>query len=71
MKQPVDPRAREALERAKAEIAEDMRLFDSSQNKGGLTSKTSGFIGGSLGGTMTRRLVEMGEHLLAEEYKKK
>ncbi len=67
----VDPKAREALRRAKAEIAEDMHIFNQANDRGSLQSRTVGFIGGSLGGTMTRRLVEMGEQLLVDQYNNK
>lgn len=38
-------------------------------DKGNIDSRTLGFVGGSLGGTMTRRLVELGEQILIEQQK--
>ena len=36
-------------------------------NKGDLTSRQNGYVGGFIGGTMTKRLVEMAEQQLADE----
>lgn len=38
-------------------------------DRGEIASRELGFVGGSLGGTMTRRLVELGEKVLAEQQK--
>lgn len=35
-------------------------------DKAGLTSRQNGYVGGYIGGTMTKRLVEMAEEQLAE-----
>lgn len=59
---PVDPNAREALKRMKLEIASELGLKDISVgDKGNLTSRANGSYGGNLGGTMTRKLIEMAE----------
>jgi len=71
MERPVDPKAREALERAKVEIAEDMKLFNQAQDRGNLNSHTVGVVGGNIGGVMVRRLIEMGEQILVDQYKNK
>ena len=39
-------------------------------NKGGLTSRQNGYVGGYIGGTMTKKLVEMAEQQLADNEKK-
>ncbi len=39
-------------------------------DQGEIASRELGFVGGSLGGTMTRRLVELGEKILTEQQKK-
>lgn len=45
--------------------------FDVSQyntlNKGDLTSRQNGHVGGYIGGTMTKRLVEMAEQQLTDD----
>lgn len=38
-----------------------------SLNKGSLTSRQNGYVGGYIGGTMTKRLIEMGEEQLADK----
>jgi len=52
----------------KTEFAQETG-FDISQynqlNKGSLTSRQNGYVGGAIGGTMTRKLVEMAEDQLA------
>ncbi len=35
-------------------------------NKGDLTSRQNGYVGGYIGGTMTKRLVEMAEQQLTD-----
>ncbi len=35
-------------------------------NKGSLTSRQNGYVGGYIGGTMTKKLVEMAEQQLAD-----
>lgn len=41
----------------------------SNLNKGSLTSRQNGYVGGYIGGTMTRKLVEMAEQQLADQEK--
>lgn len=38
-----------------------------SLNKGSLTSRQNGYVGGYIGGTMTKKLIEMGEEQLADK----
>lgn len=62
---PVDPNAREALKKMKLEIASELGLENNSAaDKGNLTSRSNGSYGGNLGGTMTRKLIEMAEREL-------
>lgn len=57
------------LNKLKAEFANETGI-DISQynnlNKGSLTSRQNGYVGGYIGGTMTKRLVEMAEQQLAD-----
>lgn len=56
------PEARIALNQMKAEIANELGIYsNNSMDKGNLTSRNNGNIGGSLGGNMTKRLIELGE----------
>ncbi|WP_432407376.1 small, acid-soluble spore protein, alpha/beta type [Wukongibacter sp. M2B1] len=67
---PADPNAREALKRMKLEIANELGLkSDNLEDKGNLTSRSNGSYGGDLGGTMTRRLIEMAEKELINKNK--
>lgn len=62
---PVDPNAREALKAMKLEIASELGIKNISvADKGSLTSRANGSHGGNLGGTMTRKLIEMAEREL-------
>ncbi|WP_425446489.1 small, acid-soluble spore protein, alpha/beta type [Dethiothermospora halolimnae] len=61
----INPNARKALEEMKAEIANELGIVHEENVDGGnKTSRNNGHIGGSLGGNMTKRLVEMGENQL-------
>lgn len=65
---PVDPNAREALKRMKLEIANELGVENTPVgDKGNLTSRKSGYYGGDLGGTMTRKLIEMAERELMKK----
>lgn len=56
------PEARIALNQMKAEIANELGISSNdSMDKGNLTSRNNGNIGGTLGGNMTKRLIELGE----------
>ncbi len=68
---PVDPNAKEALKRMKIEVANELGIRENPvADKGNLTSKTNGSLGGNLGGTMTRKLIEMGERQLMDREKR-
>lgn len=62
----VVPEARQALTEMKNEIAKELGINnDVSIDKGNLTSRQNGNVGGSLGGNMTRRLVEKAEQQIS------
>ncbi len=62
------PEAKEALNQMKLEIARDLSIPTfADSNKADLTSKENGAIGGSVGGHMTRKLVEIAEKELLEK----
>jgi len=60
------------LNRLKKEFANETGI-DISQynnlNKSNLTSRQNGYVGGYIGGTMTKRLVEMAERGLSDHEK--
>lgn len=47
------------------EIGIDISQYNN-LNKGDLTSRQNGYVGGYIGGTMTKRLVEMAEQQLTD-----
>ncbi|HVI39585.1 MAG TPA: alpha/beta-type small acid-soluble spore protein [Anaerovoracaceae bacterium] len=58
------------LNKLKSEFAEETGIDISqynSLNKGSLTSRQNGYVGGYIGGTMTKKLVEMAEKQLMEK----
>ncbi|SHK49226.1 alpha/beta-type small acid-soluble spore protein [Tepidibacter formicigenes] len=62
------PEAREALNQMKLEIANELGIQNSSNiNKGDLSSRENGYSGGSVGGHMTRKLIEIAEKKLAKK----
>ncbi len=64
-RKPVNPNAREALTQMKIEIANELGIKnESNEDKGNITSRSNGKLGGSLGGHMTKRLIEMAENQL-------
>lgn len=72
-KRPLNPNARKALDEMKKDIMNEYGLdFNKNIDKGNLTSRTNGNTGGNLGGTMTKRLIEMAEkELLNKNYNEK
>ncbi|XVE34046.1 small, acid-soluble spore protein, alpha/beta type [Wukongibacter baidiensis] len=54
----------------KLEIANELGMKSNNlEDKGNLTSRSNGNYGGNLGGTMTRRLIEMAEQELINKNK--
>ncbi len=57
------------LDRLKTEFANETGIDISrynTLNKGNLTSRQNGYVGGYIGGTMVKRLIEMAEQQLAD-----
>ncbi len=65
---PVNPNAKEALNQMKLEIANELGMDANNINGANKTSQQNGEIGGRVGGTMSRKLVEMGERELLRRY---
>ena len=54
----------------KSQVASELGIkSDPIGDKGNLKSRTNGNYGGSLGGTMTRKLIEIGERELMKNHK--
>jgi len=65
----IDKKSLSKLDRLKTEFASETGVDISrynSLNKANLTSRQNGYVGGYIGGTMTKRLVEMAKQQLAE-----
>lgn len=57
-KRPLVPAAREALDKMKVEFSNEFSLELDREYKGNKTSKLNGYIGGPIGGMMTRKAIE-------------
>jgi hypothetical protein len=53
-------------QRISKQIGIDISQFNN-LNKGDLTSRQNGYVGGFIGGNMTKRLVEMAEQQLTDD----
>jgi hypothetical protein len=65
----IDKKSLSKLDRLKTEFASETGVDISrynSLNKASLTSRQNGYVGGYIGGTMTKRLVEMAKQQLAD-----
>ena len=65
---PVNQNAKEALNQMKLEISNELGMQSEHVDGANNTSQQNGEIGGRVGGTMSRRLVEMGERELLRRY---
>ena len=63
--------AKEALKQMKMEIANELGLPHNSLDGAYKSAYENGFLGGRVGGLMSKKLVEMGERQLIEEYNNK
>mgnify|MGYP000872403208 FL=1 len=57
-KRPLVPAAREALDKMKVEFSNEFSLELDGEYKGNKTSKLNVYIGGPIGGMMTRKAIE-------------
>lgn len=66
-KGPIDPNATKALDQMKYEIANELGVNNKLENNiGGLSAGENVFLGGRVGGNMTKKLVEMAEKQLID-----
>lgn len=63
--------AKEALNQMKMEIANELGLAHNDSDGAFKSAYENGFLGGKVGGLMSKRLVEMGEKQLIQEYNNK
>ena len=64
----VNSNARKALQEMKLEIANEIGSESNNRYGSNNTSYSNGQLGGRVGGLMSKRLVEMGELLLLQNY---
>lgn len=64
-KGPIDSNAKQALNQLKLEIANELGINNLKKNyKGNVSSRENGYIGGEIGGRMTKKLIEEAEKQL-------
>lgn len=66
-KRPLVPEAKEALNKIKTEFANEFGVKLDDAYKGNNTSKLNGYIGGPIGGLMTKKMVEEFEKSLIDK----
>lgn len=66
-KRPLVPEAKEALNKLKTEYANEVGMKLNDKYKGNQTSKLNGYIGGPVGGIMTKKMVEEFEKKLVHK----
>ncbi|KGK81486.1 alpha/beta-type small acid-soluble spore protein [Clostridium sp. HMP27] len=66
-KRPLVPEAKEALDKLKTEFANEFGVELNDAYKGNNTSKLNGYIGGPIGGLMTKKMVEAFEKNLIDK----
>ncbi|MGL5328808.1 MAG: small, acid-soluble spore protein, alpha/beta type [Peptostreptococcaceae bacterium] len=62
-----NPNARQALNQMKLEISNELGM-QGIENKSSNSSYENGAVGGKIGGRMSKRLVEMGQEILLQNY---
>jgi len=67
----VNSNARKALQEMKLEIANELGVETNNKYGSNKTSYANGQLGGRVGGLMSKRLVEMGEQMLLQNYNSK
>ena len=64
----VNPNAKKALEEMKLEIANEIGIETNNQYGSDNTSYENGQLGGRVGGLMSKKLVEIGQQVLIQQY---
>ena len=57
-RRPLVPDAKEALDKIKTEYANEIGMKFNDDYKGNKTSKSNGYLGGPIGGLMTKKMIE-------------
>lgn len=66
-KKPLVPEAKDKLDKIKTEYANEIGTKLNNEYKGNRTSKSNGYIGGPIGGLMTKKMVEEFEKKLIDK----
>jgi hypothetical protein len=66
-RRPLVPEAKDALDKIKTEYANEIGMEFSNEYKGNQTSRLNGYIGGPVGGLMTKKMVEAFERSLIDK----
>lgn len=66
-RRPLVPEAKEKLDKMKTEYANEFGMKFNDGYKGNRTSKLNGYIGGPVGGSMTKKMVEEFEKKLVDK----
>ena len=66
-RRPLVPEARKKLDKLKNEFANDIGIELNHNYEGNVTSRSNGHIGGSIGGLMTKKMVETFEKNLIDK----
>jgi hypothetical protein len=67
-RRPLVPEAKEALDKIKTEFANEFGMkYNDNSYKGNNTSRLNGYIGGPVGGLMTKKMVEAFERNLIDK----
>lgn len=70
-KKPLVNNAKEALNQMKLEMAGELGIPSSNVDGANKTAYENGMMAGSIGGMMSKKLVQMGEEQLLKEYNSK
>lgn len=68
-RRPLVPKAKMKLEKMKTEFENEIGIELNEKYKGNVTSRANGYTGGSIGGLMTKKMIEEYEKNLAQDYK--
>lgn len=66
-RRPLVPEAKEKLEKMKNEFANELGMDFNNKYKGKKSSRANGYSGGSIGGLMTKKMIEEYEKHLANK----
>lgn len=66
-RRPLVPEAKEKLDKLKTEFANKIGLEFNENYEGNTTSRSNGYVGGNIGGLMTKRMIEAYEKKLIDK----